>query len=276
MKIGPGRLAEFLMSESERDAFDIDVAPPLKWTRTGDQRVGSEWRVKHMNYYEWANIPWPATDKMLERVLQGHLSEREFEIIALANKVFPASQQPSDEVWCIDSNDEMRRHFGNIPDEPMTPERSLRNPWKGPLMMTLCGSSHIVIRYIEPYDRAQGGYYFFGFCHHAATFRPHQALHTFFFQTLSSSFKLFQSLLRPFRQGCLLLDLCKALLFCICIHIRIPGCRVALGNTGLQDWLGNRCCDSQRRCFARCGTTALLCALWSTAMLSALWCYIYI
>ena len=132
MKIGSGNVQDvFLDHESE------EVVSKKKLRPTSDN-----WQNNHLAFYEYAGIPWPPARLPEFHTTMSVLSEREVEVVTLAHLAFPVED---DQISCLDCNDDIRRHFGAL---PLSGEKQpLRNPWKGPLLITLVGSSHIVVRF---------------------------------------------------------------------------------------------------------------------------------
>ena len=150
MKIGPGCPKDFLAANES----DLPSAPEGAFCKK--QRIEKDaWQAIHMEYYESSGVPWPPTRGALQGTAKGceHLTDREWEVLVLANHLYPApADMAPGQIQCIDINDDLRRHFGGIEYKPIAEAYckdmvlSLRDPWKGPLIMTLVGSSHILVR----------------------------------------------------------------------------------------------------------------------------------
>ena len=153
MKIGPGSVKDIIVDDNIMRKF-LQVLPdetvPKKLKSTQDS-----WQYQHMQFFEAAKQPWPpASIKPAEFDSScSQLSDREMEILVLAHVVFGVDKQPRDQLFCIDVNDEIRRHFGFLTDQVAKDSSDacnvLKDPWKKPLVMTLVGSSHIVVRVFQ-------------------------------------------------------------------------------------------------------------------------------
>ena len=147
MKICPSKPKDFLLEEVE-SLYVPDKAFPKKQRTEKDA-----WQSVHMTYFEAVECPWPPSRGALAKLMIHcqHLSDRELEVLVLADHLYPMKpptghdiDKAKDMFDCIDVNDDMRRHFGQLGDK-----ESLKNPWKSGLIMTLCGSSHVIMRFIS-------------------------------------------------------------------------------------------------------------------------------
>ena len=136
MKIGASSVADVFLDDEGLQQFSS--APPQKRLRP----TSDNWQRNHLDYYEFAGIPWPPSKLPEFHESCACLSEREIEVMTLAHLKFPPED---DQLSCLDVNDDIRRHFGVI--DYTTEDQQLKNPWNGPLLVTLVGSSHIVVRY---------------------------------------------------------------------------------------------------------------------------------
>lgn len=151
MKIGPGEPKTMFLSEEDMKAkfpgtactvgvSDADAAAQVKRAKTSQD----SWQTTHMTYYEETNVPWPPP-RSAKYSFCAQLSQREFEIVYLADTLFGHHLQERGATWNIDVNDDMKRTFGPVSEK-------LKNPWRSPLLMTLVGSSQVVCRVYLGYD----------------------------------------------------------------------------------------------------------------------------
>ena len=151
MKIGAGYVPDAFVDDKQMATF-LRPLPEESLPKKIKTNQDS-WQFLHMPYFEAAGQAWPPAQAWPSEFDSSCklLSDRELEITVLAHAVFGPQLQDRTEVWSMDVNDEIKRHFGNLPEDAESKEKKpadqlLRNPWKSPLIMTLVGSSHIVIR----------------------------------------------------------------------------------------------------------------------------------
>ena len=147
MKIGNGSVSNLLVSEAVMTNRFLKGLPECVLPTKKPKTSQDSWQYAHMLYFEFCGVAWPPS-----RVLPSEfhascaqLSERELEIVILANSLHSGKDQDKSLVYSLDCNDEIKRHFGVLP-ESAEEKVSLRMPWKYPLLNTLVGSSHIVVR----------------------------------------------------------------------------------------------------------------------------------
>ena len=146
MRVGKGDARDMLLTEEKLNKFACASGDEVDMNKAKKQKTSQDaWQMLHMDYYEQNNIAWPPKLTAEYNGCRG-LSQREFEIVFLANKLFPPAMQKDTEVWNLDCNDDIRRNFG-----PLLPSSPLKNPWRSPIFMTLVGSSQIVYRVIAGY-----------------------------------------------------------------------------------------------------------------------------
>ena len=113
MRIGPGTPRDFFLPDDEMQNLP-EGSLPKKARSEKDS-----WQMAHMEYYETASVPWPASISSMGCMTEhcSHLSERELEVLVLAHTVFPAPTRSAKDkgiIECIDVNDEIKRHFGPL------------------------------------------------------------------------------------------------------------------------------------------------------------------
>lgn len=148
MKIGPTCPKEFLDipgSERFRNAeagTRDDDSSKMKKPRTN----ADAWQMTHMQYYEAVGIAWPPS-RDAKWMHCRTLSQREFEVVFLADALQPHAFQPKRELWNLDVNDDIKRTLGPLsqPEDGKAPK--LRSAWRPQPFMTLVGTSQLVVRF---------------------------------------------------------------------------------------------------------------------------------
>ena len=151
MKIGAGDPGRDLLSEATV-ALYLENGPCAKKSKSEKEN----WQMSHLQYFEAAGVPWPPRVLAAPELnsCSSWLSEREMEVLFLANNVFPITSKDYEsgtKYQFIDINDDVKRHFGPLPrpDQTYAKDFSFRCPWKGPMIMTLVGTSHIICRIVS-------------------------------------------------------------------------------------------------------------------------------
>ena len=144
MEINPGTHHNVIMDPHALE--EIKSALPERQKRL--KLDNDNWKSEHLELFEFAHIQWPPCQEKFKGVIDFQdLSEREFEVVVFCHVHFLPQPQEIGQVFSFDCNDSLKRTVG----WPLMGNRTaLRNPWKGPSMGTLVGSSHNIIRITDP------------------------------------------------------------------------------------------------------------------------------